>query len=243
MKLIAKEIEKLSPDLVMLQEVISHADRNLLFNELHKYGWVFYSGKNGLLESGGLVMMSKKLDLKNLQFHKFVEQGPKHLISVPDKILGKGFQTIICKYANKEILIINAHLLCTYAKTPDDLQSQRKQFEQLVDFINSQKHKDIILAGDLNSDPDSKDILYLKDKCKLKDTLDIDTYTVDPKNLNRGWLMNFFSDGKSYRTDYVLISGNIQSNTTEVTFTKPQIVNSKNIHLSDHYAVLANLEI
>lgn len=246
-KLIAKEIEKTQPDIVMLQEVIEHRDKELFVAELEKFGWSFYSIKNGLLESGGLVIITKNLKLNEFKFHKFIEQGNR-LISVPDKFLGKGFLSGHIEISNKKILIVNAHLLCTYDKNQDAQNSQRKQFEQLAEFVANQKVDGIILTGDLNSDPDSRDITYLKSKCKLIDPLNVNDMTIVSNNTNRGWLKigflrSMFGDRKSYRTDYILTSKNIPVQNSEVTFTKPKNFDGSMIHLSDHFAVISKLQI
>lgn len=161
-KLIAKEIEELSPDLVMLQEVITPGYKKILSNELSKFDWKFYSNRNGFLESGGLIMLSKKLEIQNLKFHKFNEQGPIYFLSLTDRVLGKGFQTASIKFNNKDILIINTHLLCLYSKGAKDINAQQKQFNQLTNFIKNQKINNVVLSGDLNANPTSAEVLNLK---------------------------------------------------------------------------------
>lgn len=246
-RLIAKEIEKTQPDIVMLQEVIEHRDKKLFVAELEKFGWSFYSIKNGLLESGGLVIITKNLKLREFKFHKFKEQGNR-LITIPDKFLGKGFLSGYIEIDSKKVLIINAHLICPYDKSQDAQISQRKQFKQLAEFVAYQKVNNIVLAGDLNSDPDSKDITYLKNKCKLLDPLSVNDMTIVSNNTNRGWLKigflrSMFGDRKSYRTDYILTSKGISVKDSEVTFNKLKDFNGSKIHLSDHFAVISKIQI
>lgn len=50
-------------------------------------------------------------------------------------------------------------------------------------------------------------------------------------------------DGKPYRTDYILISNNLNLKESSVVFDKTQVINNKPINLSDHYGIIANLEI
>lgn len=241
--LIAKAIEKIKPDLVMLQEVIFHKDKLILQNELENKGWKFYSDKNWLMEKGGLVVLSRHFDLENAKFKKFTHQGPKDLISIPDKILGKGFQSFTLHFENHEFLLINTHFVCPYAAKEKDIISQRKQFTQLTRFINSQKADGIILCGDINTFPDSPEMTNLKNDCGLSDSLDVNSYTVDPKNLNRGWLMNIFGDGNKYRSDYTLFSPNIKIKESKVVFEEAKFVSGKETHISDHFGILTSVEI
>lgn len=242
-KLIAKEIEKLNPDLVMLQEVITPSHKEILSDELGKFGWKFYSNRNGFFESGGLIMLSKKLELTDLKFHKFDEQGPINFLSLTDRFLGKGFQTTSTKINNKDILIINTHLLCLYSKGTKNINAQRKQFNQLTSFIKDKKINNVILSGDLNADPTSVEVLNLEKSCNLFDTLYKTTPTIDPSNLNRHGLLNMLGNGKPYRTDYILISNNLNLKESGVVFDKTQIINNKPVNLSDHYGIIANLEV
>jgi endonuclease/exonuclease/phosphatase family metal-dependent hydrolase len=242
-KLIAKEIEKLSPDLVMLQEVISPNYMKILHDELDKFGWKFYSSRSGLFVSGGLVIISKNLELKNLEFHKFKVQGPITLLSLTDRILGKGFQTVECKINGKDILLINTHLLCLYSKRKRDYEAQEKQLNQLSDFITAKNADNIILAGDLNNDPDSAMVLNFKNKHNFIDTLNTNAITVDSNNLNRKGLLKLFGNDKPYRTDYVFVAKGMNIDKGEVIFKDPQMANDKNIHLSDHYGIILKLRI
>ena len=242
-KLIAKEIEKINPDLVMLQEVISPSYMKILHNELDKFGWKFYSSRSGLLVSGGLVIISKKLELMNLEFYKFKEQGPITFLSLTDRILGKGFQTAECKINGKNMLLINTHLLCLYSKRKRDYLAQEKQIDQLSNFITTRNIDNIILSGDLNNDPDSTMILNFRNKHNLVDTLDTKEITVDNNNLNRKGLLKLLGDNKPYRTDYVFVTKDMNIEKSEVIFKASQKVNGTNIHLSDHCGVLVKLNV
>lgn len=227
----------------MLQEVIFHNDKLILQNELEIKGYKIFSDKNWLMEKGGLVVLSKNFELKNMKFIKFFHQGPVDLISIPDKILGKGFQTFTLLIEGKKILLVNAHLVCPYANKEKEVVSQQKQFSQLIDFVNSQKKDISIVCGDLNSLPDSKEIAKLKSECDLVDSLGLDSYTVDPKNLNRGWIMNMFGDGNKYRPDYTLVSSNIKIIESRIMFEKTKLVLKKEIHMSDHFGILTTINI
>lgn len=242
-RLIAKEIEKLNPDLVMLQEVISPNYMKILHDELDKFGWKFHSSRSELFVSGGLVIISKSLELKNLEFRKFKEQGPITLLSLTDRILGKGFQTAECKINGKDILLINTHILCLYSKRKRDYEAQEKQLNQLSDFITAKNADNIILAGDLNNDPDSTMILNFKNKHNLIDTLSTKEITVDSNNLNRKGLLKLFGDGKSYRTDYLFVTKGMKIEKCKVVFKASHRINSKTIHLSDHYGITTKIKL
>jgi len=238
-ELIAKNINSLNPDIAFLQEVIDHKDKMLLEKVLKPEGWNFYSEKNGLLERGGVVTISKIKGLKYREFVKFVNQGPKKLITVPDKILGKGFHWV--KLPSRDIVFVNVHILCPYARREDDIQAQADQLNQLMLYIKTINSKNIVVVGDFNLDPDSNLVKKLKKDCSLSDTLTPNDFTIDLKNLNRGKLMNIFSDGKNYRTDYIFINKNIKNIKTKIVFIKPEVYKGKKIHLSDHYGILSEI--
>lgn len=179
----------------------------------------------------------------NLEFYKFKEQGPITFLSLTDRILGKGFQTAECEINGKNMLLINTHLLCLYSKRKRDYLAQEKQLDQLSDFITAKSIDNIIIAGDLNNDPDSTLILNFKDKHDLVDTLGTNEITVDNNNLNRNGILKLFGDNKPYRTDYVFVTKDMNIGKSEVIFKTSQKVNGKNIHLSDHYGVLVKLNV
>jgi endonuclease/exonuclease/phosphatase family metal-dependent hydrolase len=233
----------MDPDIIMLQEVIFRSDKYLLEKKLAKLGWNFYSRQNGLMEAGGLVIITKNIAIQNLIFHKFSHQAPNNIISIPDKVLGKGFLSSEILLNNIKFLLVNTHLLFTYGKKRHDLKCQAKQFSELQKFINNERNQNVILAGDFNANPDSTEILQFSKELGLTESLQPDVFTIDPENILRSKLWNIFGNGRPYRTDYIFTTKKERIISAKIVFSKPLLVKGKKIQLSDHFGVLTLLEI
>lgn len=240
-KLIAKELYKMSPDIIALQEVFVWTNRNTLINKLKDQYYV-YPEKFSAFSSGGLITFIKKgIKINEFKFSKFKEQGNRTLISIPDGIAGKGYQTFHLTVNKKTINFINCHMLCQYNRTHILKSSYLKQIEEII-VTTSILGPSTILCGDLNDDPNSNGISRLKDSIGLVEKLSDNEFTIDLNNLNRGKLMNIFSNGKSYRTDYTFVTKNIKIKKQSLIFNEFVEYNSKKYHLSDHYGIYTEIE-
>lgn len=235
---IADKILETDPDLVLLQEVWMKSDRNILDKKLSKK-YFSYPKTTKSFSSGGLMTFSKNIDLENFEFHKFKNQPPITLITIPDRIGGKGFQTFRIHLGNKEIQIINAHLFCAYDKRVRFLQIIEHQLAEISSYINDTRSS-LIVAGDLNLTPDDTRIIDFRKQLDLTDGLPKSENTIDLKNLNRGKIMNMFSS-EPLRTDYILTNKLIRIVEEKVVFKEIQVTGNKRFQTSDHFGVFAKI--
>ncbi|MBP9758707.1 endonuclease/exonuclease/phosphatase family protein [Candidatus Dojkabacteria bacterium] len=241
-KLIAEELDKISPDIIALQEVFVWTNRNILIDKL-KDQYYIYPEKFLPFSSGGLITFIKNgIKVNKFKFSRFKDQGNKTLISIPDGIAGKGYQTFELLINKKIINFINCHLLCQYNRTAILESSYMKQIDELIS-TKSTLCRSIILSGDLNDHPESKAMSKLKTSIGLSENLMADEFTIDLDNLNRGKIMNIFSNGKPYRTDYTFVSNDLEIKSQSIVFKNPIEFNSKKYHLSDHYGVYTEINI
>lgn len=235
---ITEKIIKTNPDIVLLQEVWMKKERQLLAEKLSK-AYTVYPIKHKNYCSGGLVLFVKKLIIYNYKFHKFNNQGPLTLISLPDRIGGKGFQSFELIFNGEKVLVINAHLLCAYGRDTRMIDAIKNQLEQIINFVDNTKMP-VMIIGDLNLLPDDQEIIDFKHKLGLIDGLSNDENTIDINNLNRGKVSNVFSP-KSFRTDYILT--NTKVNVIEEKVIFKEIINKNGIdfQLSDHFGIKAKI--
>jgi endonuclease/exonuclease/phosphatase family metal-dependent hydrolase len=242
-ELITEGLTKISPDIILLQEVVFARHRKILVEGLKKTGYNFYPENHTNFTTGGLMIITKNFTIDNFKFVKFKNQGPFSALSLTDRILGKGFQIANILLNNKNYLLVNTHLLCKYKETSNDRQAFQKQINELTDYLKALKKESIIIGGDINALPDSNEILALKKILSLKDPANEAVFTVFPENTNRGRLMNMFGNGKPFRTDYILLSPSIIVGRFEIIFNKTVISGAKKINLSDHYGLLVEIQI
>ncbi|HYD35177.1 MAG TPA: endonuclease/exonuclease/phosphatase family protein [Vitreimonas sp.] len=238
---IAQEIEKFNPDIVMLQEVTTPRSSRLLDKELQKLGWQAYFTQGLVFRRGGLTMYTKKHQLKSLTFHPFTNQGPLMSWSLADRIVCKGFQSAVLEFNQQDILLINTHVTSNYAKDKQRVGFQKQQLDQIRVFINTQPYKEVILAGDLNFSPDSVIMKSFALNSHLQDTLSEEITTIDPNNVKDNWILNTFSSEEPIRVDYVLVSPAIRVQQCEVVLSRPYVVDNKPCYLSDHSGIYAQL--
>jgi len=241
-KLIAEALYKLSPDIIALQEVFVWTDRNILIDKLKEH-YDVYPEKFLPFSSGGLITFVKKhIEVNKFEFNKFRDQGNKTLISIPDGIAGKGHQVFELKINRKTVSFINCHLLCQYNRSDSLVKSYANQITELINITTKLGNK-VIVSGDLNDDPNSEGITKLKKNAGLYEQLSTEDFTVDLSNLNRGKIMNIFSNGKSYRTDYTFATKEIKIVSQSIIFNLPIVVNGKAYNLSDHYGIFTEIEV
>lgn len=238
---IAIELVKSKADIILLQEAIFSTDRKILQQTLTRTDYIVYPNINKNFKNGGLMAFVRGVKVEKFSFHKFKDQGPNSLLTLPDKILGKGFQHLTISYGGKLFDLIHVHMVCLYRNTKADQKSYSNQLNEFYKYVKSNCRNSLIVAGDINVRPDSKEISHLKTTLRLHDTLPLSSVSIDPANLNRGKLMNIFNDEKPFRTDYILIGNTRKVLNSSIIFNLPFEVNGKKYHLSDHFAVLTEL--
>jgi endonuclease/exonuclease/phosphatase family metal-dependent hydrolase len=242
-KLIIDELQKIKPDIISLQEVWLFSGMEFLISKL-KDSYNYYPDHPRLINSCGLVtFIRKNINSELVLMKRFDRQGPLELLCIPDRVGGKGYQVINLNINNRIVNFINCHTLCQYNRSPEIVRHHKMQIDELGGCIKNMDGKAKIVTGDLNDDPDSNTIKYLKLENDLYERLGLSDISVDLENLNRGKIMNMFSDGHSYRTDYVFVSKNIKINNQNIIFDKSVIHNDTEYNLSDHYGIYTEIEI
>ncbi len=240
---IAESILALSPDIVLLQEVIFSSDRKILIDILTPEGYHLFPQKNINFKNGGLLTLIKNIKVENFEFYKFREQGPITFLALTDRLLGKGAQLLKIRVGNKIIDLINTHLLCKYGGGQKANDAFLRQLDELTKFVKKNCTNPLILGGDLNVNPDSGEIKLLKDQLNLIDSLADSDFTVNPTNSNRGQLMNRFGDGNPFRTDYILLGKGVTTIRENVVFNELISMGKKQFHLSDHFGVFVEIKL
>lgn len=240
---IAKAILTTQPNIAMLQEAIFTSDRKIIQEALENDGYKSYPSDNINLKNGGLMTFVKGIKVESFVFYRFKNQGAKTLLTLPDRVLGKGFHFLKTNFNGERLDVINAHFVCRYGDTPKDRLGYGYQMAELLEFIDKNNGSSLILGGDINVRPNSEDILELKSRLHLIDSLKDESYTIFPTNLNRGRLMNTYNDSNPFRTDYILFGEKAKVLKAGVIYTEPVILGSKRYHLSDHFGILAEAAI
>ena len=150
---LARELERLAPMVICLQEIQQNAYTPLLKRHLPAYphGVVFphlYAPK------GGLGTFSR-LPLTHQRFEPYLDRKLRHLISFADWALYKGVVVVELQIGGLKVLVFNTHLNANYFgnwshNNPLAL-IQRKQVQQLSGLLKEMPADAlIILCGDLN---------------------------------------------------------------------------------------------
>lgn len=240
---IAKSIILLTPDVVVLQEVIFSTDRKILQDLLARESYMFFPKENINFKNGGLLVFVKNVEAESFKFKKFNQQGPISLLSVTDRFLGKGVQLLEINIGSKSIDLINTHFLCKYGNNKKVSDAFLMQMDEFLEFIKKNCSHPLVVCGDINVNPISNEILVLKKQLSLIDNLPESAHTVFLTNTNRGKLMNKFGDGNPFRTDFILLGKGITNLKQEVVFNDLKTLNNKKFNLSDHFGVYAELKI
>jgi endonuclease/exonuclease/phosphatase family metal-dependent hydrolase len=241
--LIAQEITRINPDVVMLQEVWFKSNRSILEKQLSQKGWIFSPNIFSTHGPGGLLLITKGLSINKCLFYKFKDQGPIRISSIADRIGGKGFQFISLQKGESKFSIINSHLLSNHKGETQSIRSHSHQLNQLREFTNGLSGP-VILGGDLNTDSDTQKTKTFKNELKLSEKLSEKEFTIDPKNLNRKRAGNVNShQERPHRCDYIFVNSMIKMSKEKVIFKDPLLFGEKLYHLSDHYGLSAEVNL
>ncbi len=240
---IGQEIMEIDPNITALQEVYFSKDRSILLESLNSKVDVYYSLRSLKRTTGGLITGVSGIKSKYMGFIKFDDQGPIAFLPIFDRLAPKGFQHIKLLHNNKIIDFINVHLICIYKEKQNYRSTYSNQINQLIKYVKVNCGNDMVLAGDLNGDVDSEEIIMLKSGLNLYESLTSETITVSSENTNRKGLTNIYSKYKSFRTDYVFTKSTIKNISSNLVFDNLYKINNNNLHLSDHYGILTEIEI
>ncbi len=244
--LLVKEIKKLKPDFISLQEVIFGNDREVLEEALKSEGYSFFPKEHRYF--GGAIVSLSKLPVVSQEFVKYKEQGPMLPFSLAMRAVRKGFQISTVELKGTKFKILNTHLMANFHNTQREVRAIKNQMDELVAYIKSQpKGSKIILCGDFNIPAGGNLYKSFVKKAKLIDPLvDGNSVTFSPENLNRKYKLRFLMDGwgkrEGLRLDYMFHKGFKQSSVTQkVVFDTPLRAKGKALHVSDHFGILSEI--
>lgn len=242
LKLLATDLNKVNPDVICLQEIFTKGQREILQTTLSKNYNLYSSDTLGMSKGGLVTLVKKDIKLDWYTFEKYSAQGSLFTLALTDRFAGKGIQTLGLSFDKKSITIANTHLLCLYGGNKKDLSDHKKQAQQLISNLIQYK-SDLVVCGDLNVFPSNSILSNIKSQLNIEESLSLNDITVSPANLNRGSIINYFGDGKSYRTDYTLVKKSLKVVEQRVMFKDSIKYGGNEYNLSDHYGVFTKLEL
>jgi len=220
-------VDKLDPDVILLQEVWKVKYANYLKKALPKY-YSVSSEKFWLANKCGLVAFSK-LPVYDVSF---IEYDSKKGSSLLEKLAKKGILSFKIKYEGSEIGFYTAHLY-------NWSTAKEKQFtiSQLVEFVQLAKTKTSISAGDLNLKLDE-----VQNVCKGLISIDesVENTVSENNPYTKGKIhknMSKMGENKLNRkTDYFLFNFPLNKIVTQTKVIRDPLV-------SDHYPLFTEIKI
>lgn len=246
-KALLLELERLSPDVICLQEVIFKKDALRLSRELESRGYRVDAKYGKYLTRGGLVTASR-IPFESKHYQLFEQQGRFFSSQFYDRVLGKGYQRVRIKVGTKIVTIINTHLVAPYSKVLTGTGTA-DQVDELIGIIE-EAQRPLIVCGDLNFPPEDRLYETLVDStCNYRDFLgktclfdplrESGLYTVIQSNtLQKG----LYKAKKDERLDYTLLSSDLKGK-QEIIFTTPHALNGSFFNLSDHFGLFTKVTV
>lgn len=150
---LAGEIERLSYDLLCLQEIQQNAYVPLMLNKLPGYSSHAYE-LNLFAPKGGLLTLAR-LPLESQQFVPYNDRGRLWSVGFADWALLKGVLSVRAQIGAHRVVVMNTHLHANYAGawTANNrlANTQRNQVRHLAAQVRSQPEDVlVIVCGDFN---------------------------------------------------------------------------------------------
>lgn len=241
--LLAEELNKIQPDIIALQEVFVWNNRNVLIDKLRSEYNVYPQTYTPFGDGGLLTFVRKNIEVNEFTFTRFKNSGGMTLISIPEAIAGKGYQILNISIGDSNLDLVNTQLLCQYNQSDYLVKSYTNQIVQLTESVKNLASKNLILTGDLNSEPETEFIKSIQTRFDLQDGLAPNNYTVDTENLNRGSVMNFLATKQYYRVDYTLVSNTLKIIDQKVIFKEVFKLGNRKYNLSDHFGISTTIAL
>lgn len=228
---ILEYIEREKPDIIGCQELVPLM-RASLVRELSDY-YITGSGRgaNNFDESNSIVFLKNRFALSECSTFWL-----SHTPSVPGSRYAEEGQSgcpRICTYA-KFVELSEGRTFRIYNTHLDHIGSIPRQYgmKQILEQVNSDYKNSpmpFVITGDMNAEPDAKEIRCVVENEFVK----IIEATVDIPSSFHG----FSDEGKS-KIDYIFVNGDAQVLSCYASKEK-----QGNLYLSDHYPLVAELEI
>lgn len=237
-RLIAQEIIKVSPDIIILQEVVDHFHSRYLQSLLPQYPFratksMFYGPR------GGLLILSR-LPLDNFSYEDFEHQGSFRDKSIAGKINRRGI--LKAKLSSMPLWIVNTHLTQNSDHDWGEgnrylplLTSQLHQVKKASEALR-ERGDCLILAGDFNIPKSSSLYKSFKKSSSLLDAFEKDDFPT--------YHENFLPEGVHVgRLDYIFYSEGLKVTQTQYILQEPFRFHAKDIFLSDHIGLQATFSL
>lgn len=236
---ISREVLRLAPDVVCLQEMFLSEPRQIVMTALasaYPHQRYFDSGWIG----SGLVIASR-LPIVHSAFERYQMGGKPEDIGHGDFYAGKGIGMIRVRYGDAEIDIYNTHTHAQYELANDNEYAffNLSNLWQAVHFVRrtsgSRRH---ILVGDLNTRPDQLGYRVMRHVLPLQDAFT----TLHPDSAGYTFhASNPYVSSSDQRLDYMLHSDGLTP--TYCTVVSSHIAVDGALALSDHDALLGRFEV
>ncbi|XP_044728693.1 putative neutral sphingomyelinase [Chrysoperla carnea] len=199
-------------DVVCLQEVWSNADYEIistLAKSALPYGHYFHSGVVG----SGICILSKYV-IKETFFHQWPVNGYIHKLQHGDWFGGKGVALCRIQVSSYIVNVYSAHFHAEYNRIFDEYRAHRvMQAFDTAQFIRltSGSANAVILAGDLNTEPNDLEYRLLLESSNLRDSFTVKNVCNIEENGTNECARNSYTPAKLCRSrpegkriDYIL---------------------------------------
>jgi len=236
---LVSEIIKLDGDVICFQELIFLKRVKRISKSFERLGYYSFFNPRKKLNRGGLFFVSK-YPIVSSEYIKFNSQGTSISFQLTDRFLKKGYQKIRLEIEGKIVTVINTHLVSLYKNVSSkEKRVLLKQFSELLNNLNLEKGK-VIVAGDFNISFTDSMYQQFEEKTNLYDPLrGKEIVTVSKENTQR---KNFYKIRKDSRIDYILLSKDLKNISHKVILKDLYRLKRKNIHLSDHFGLMMEVE-
>ena len=239
MTAIASRILELAPDVIALQEMYRESDRQRMTNALQAvYPYQHYFA-SGLLGSG--LMTFSRFPISDAVFYRFRMAGKPEKFWRGDYFAGKGIGLTRVETADGPVNVFNCHTHAQYEDATDNEYAAytNSNLYETARLVHRYADSPTILCGDLNTRPDRLGYRLVTQLAALDDAYAL-TYPGET-----GYTFhqqNPYVASKSERLDYILLHG-LRANTIDITLTEKLTEHGAARAYSDHYGLLAGVEI
>ena len=233
LRLIARELRLMAPDIILLQEVILKSCRRWLERCLRSLGYRCYSEEGRWFTRGGLLTAARGV-INRAEFTSFRNQGGLIGFVMGDAIMSKGCQRLEATIGSKRLILVNTHLLEHYGweNWRDRNSNLAAQVDEIKAFLQAvPAEANLLVGGDFNFSPSSRFYRQLIDGLELKDTV----------AERAAW----DGTGKHYAThadgrlDYIFYRGlDLGSTKSALVFRAPLTIARSKHYPSDHLGVM-----